>query len=449
MEVPSVVIVGRSNVGKSSLFNALCGERVAIVEPTPGVTRDRLSRVVHADDVVFELWDTGGMGLQDSQELADDIERQIRFAIDRADLVLFVVDGKAGRQPMDESIARELRHGDRRAIIVVNKCDSLKDELGGADFHALGFDDLHCVSATHRRGTGALIDMIAEALPDTGPALEADRPVEPMKIAIVGRRNVGKSTLVNYLAKEPRVIVSEVPGTTRDAVDVRFVLDGLEFVAIDTAGLRRTKQLKDNIDFYSMTRARRSILRADVVVHLMDAPSEVSRLDKQLADEVTANHKPCILVVNKMDLAGGVTDDEFRDFIRARLPGVAYAPVLCVSGLTGLNVVQLIETAQVLHEQSLFRATTATLWRVVQEAVSRNHPRSTRSRAGRIYFATQVGVKPPTIVLFANYAELITENYQRYLANQLRQHLPYSSIPIRFIVRSGHRPDDRDGEHAR
>ena len=293
MHIPSVVIIGRPNVGKSSLFNALCGERVAIVEPTAGVTRDRLSRTIETDGTVFELWDTGGMGLQDSEELADDIERQIRFAVDAADLVLFVVDVKVGRQPMDESIARQLHQAGKDVIVVVNKCDNRKDELGGADFHALGFERVEHVAASHRYGVGDLLALVASLLPEAAPGEElspdgAVERLEPMKIAFVGRRNVGKSTLVNCLAQEPRVIVSEVPGTTRDAVDVRFRLDGLEFVAIDTAGVRRRKQIKDNIDFYSTARARRSIQRADVVVHVLDAPSEVSRLARFTIGEYTS-----------------------------------------------------------------------------------------------------------------------------------------------------------------
>jgi GTP-binding protein len=449
MAIPSVVIVGRANVGKSSLFNAIYGQRVSIVEPTPGVTRDRISRVVERDGLTFELWDTGGMGLQDSVELAADIEQQIRFAIQKADLVLFVLDAKAGVQPLDESIARDLRQMGKRVLAVVNKCDTLTDEAAAADFYRLGFDDLYLVSAAHRRGTGDLVDRIisvmspsADVRADREPA--APEPQEaaagPMKIAFVGRRNVGKSTLVNYLAREPRVIVSEVPGTTRDSVDVCFQIGNLEFVAIDTAGLRRRKQVKDSIDFYSIARAEGSIQRADVVVHLMDAPGEVSRLDKQIADHVTASYKPCILAVSKTDLAPQVSHEQFEEYLRDRLPGVAFAPIVCISGQTGQGVTHLIEVAQALHQQGLTRVPTADLNRVVQEAVTRRPPSSKTSRQPRIYYATQVSVKPPTVVLFTNEPQLIGENYQRYLANQLRQSLPYSSIPIRFRLRARKRP---------
>ena len=448
MHIPSVVIIGRPNVGKSSLFNALCGERVAIVEPTAGVTRDRLSRTIETDGAVFELWDTGGMGLQDSEELAEDVERQIRFAVDAADLVLFVVDVKVGRQPMDESIARQLHQAGKNVVVVVNKCDNRKDELGGADFHALGFDRVEHVAASHRHGIADLLALVASLLPEALPgdreSADAER-LEPMRIAFVGRRNVGKSTLVNCLAQEPRVIVSEVPGTTRDAIDVRFRLDGLEFVAIDTAGVRRRKQIKDSIDFYSMARAKRSIQRADVVVHVLDAPNEVSRLDKQLADEVTAQYKPCVLALNKMDLARGIGRDEFEKYLRDQMPGVAYAPIVCISGLTGENIRELIDTAQALHEQSAIRVRTSKLWHVVQEAVSRHRPRVTHGKTPRVYYAAQVRVRPPTIVLFTNQPDLFGANYQRYLANRLREALPYHSIPIRFVVRGR----DKDREAGR
>jgi len=447
MDMPSVVIVGRPNVGKSSLFNAMYGGRVAIVEPTAGVTRDRISRIVERGDAAFELWDTGGMGLQDSEELADDIEQQIRFAIDSADLVLFVLDAKTCVQPLDKAIALELREAGKNVRVVVNKCDNRSDDLNIADFYSLGFDGLFPVSAARRRNTGDLVADVIARLPQTGgaarPAADGSPRPEPMKIAFVGRRNVGKSTIVNWLAKEPRVLVSELPGTTRDAVDVRFRMEGLEFIAIDTAGLRRPKQIKDSIDFYSSTRAEESIKRADVVVHVMDAPTEVSRLDKQLADHVTAQYKPCVLAINKMDLATGVTCEQFQEYVRAMLPGVAYAPIVCVSGMTGQNVLGAIEAAQALYEQSLCRVKTSTLWRVVEEATTRNRPPSSPSRSSRITYATQVGVQPPKIILFAANPDLITENYLRYLANQLRRALPYSAIPLKLIVR----PKQRGREH--
>jgi len=433
--IPSIVIVGRPNVGKSSLFNAIYGSRVSIVEPTPGVTRDRVSRTVERDGLTFDLVDTGGMGLHDSQELAADVQKQILIAIEQADLVLLVVDGRDGLQPFDAEIAGRLREAGKLALLVVNKCDEPRDEAAAADFYALGFQQVHTASAAHHRGIEDLVDEIAATLPEARGAA-APSPAEPMKMAMVGRRNVGKSSLVNFLAREPRMIVSEIPGTTRDAVDVRFKIGDLEFIAIDTAGLRRNKQVKNSIDFYSTARARSAILRADVTVLLMEAPLEIGRLEKRLADFITADYKPCVLAMNKMDLAHGVSREQFQLYIRERLPGVAFAPLVFISASTGENVMHLIEAAQTLHEQNSIRVPTSDLNKVMQEATSRRSPPSTGTRLGRIYYATQVAVKPPTIALFANEPELIGENYLRYLANQLRAAFGFNAIPIKFVVRA-------------
>ena len=449
MDVPTVIIVGRPNVGKSSLFNAICGRRVAIVDPTAGVTRDRISRVVEAGGAAFELVDTGGMGLHDSVELVADIEMQILMAVELADLVLLVVDARAGVQPGDQEIARRMRDAAKNVLLVVNKCDNSADEAAAADFYELGLPEMHLTAAIHRTGIADLMRAVAAAVPEApagaAPAGEAEaRAAEPMRIAFVGRRNVGKSTLVNYLADAPRVIVSEIPGTTRDSVDVRFRMDGLEFVAIDTAGLRRRKQIKDSIDFYSVTRTRRAIRRADVVVHIMEAPMEISRIDKQIASEVADACKPCMLAMNKMDLAGDVSREEFTRYVRDRLPGANYFPVAYISALTGEGVQEMIEAACTLHDQSFIRVATGELNRAVQEAVRRTPPPSAVSHHTKIYYATQVGVRPPTVVLFTNEPAMIGRSYQRYLGNALRRSLPFHAIPIRFLVRGRRPAKERD-----
>ncbi len=434
MDIPTVVIVGRPNVGKSSLFNALCGQRVAIVEPTAGVTRDRISRTVSRAETTFELVDTGGMGLEDADELAEDVQMQILIAIEQAHLVLLAVDGRQGLQPLDNEIAQRLRQAGKDAIVVVNKCDRPADEALAADFYSLGLPEVRVASATQRRGIEDLLDAVAEVLPEARPPdLEAP---EPMRIAFVGRRNVGKSTLINYLANEPRVLVSEVPGTTRDSVDVRFRMGDLEFIAIDTAGLRRAKQIKDSIDYYSVARSRNSIRRADVVVLMMEAPMEIGRLEKQLADHVSSLYKPCVLAVNKMDLAPGMEAEQFELYVRDRLPGVAFAPVVCISAETGRDVERLLGVAQLLHVQGLIRVPTGEINRAMQEAMDRQRPPSTSTTLCKIYYATQVSVEPPTIVLFTNEPSLITDDYKRYLANYLRARFEYNAIPIRFRVRA-------------
>ncbi len=448
MAIPCVVIAGRPNVGKSSLFNAICGGRVAIVEPTPGVTRDRISRIVERDGRRFELVDTGGLGIVDTEELAADVHRQIEVAIAHADLVLLVVDVKAGRQPMDEDIARRLRQAGKRVLLVVNKCDTRRDEQGAADFYALGLPDMVPTSVEHRRGIGNLMEMLPALLPE--PAEEGDQEggpdgqrAEPVRIAFVGRRNAGKSTLVNQLAQEPRVLVSEIPGTTRDSVDVDFRIGEMRFTAIDTAGMQRRKQVKDSIGFYSASRARGAISRSDVVVHLLDGPMEIGRLDKQIADYVISHYKPCVIAVNKMDLAPGTTLEEWETYVRDRLRGLAFAPMVCISAQTGQNVMTLLETAVALHEQSFVRAATGELNRAIEEAVTRRPPPSSNTQFGKIYYATQVAVQPPTIVLFANEPDLIDENYLRYLGNRLRGAFAFNAIPIKFVVR-GRRREDSD-----
>lgn len=439
MDIPRVVIVGRPNVGKSSLFNALCGSRVAIVESTPGVTRDRISRMVSHKGCMFELIDTGGLGLHDSEELAADIETQIIVAIEQAELVLAVVDAKVGLQPGDKEIVQALRAADKQMLLVVNKCDSDRDELVAAEFYELGLPELNMTAAVHRRGVRALLDEIVDHIPhvaDDPEVLKASDEGGPMKIAFVGRRNVGKSTLVNFLAQEPRVIVSEIPGTTRDAVDVNFRVGDLEFIAIDTAGLHRRKQIKDNIDYYSSVRAESSIHRADVVVHVLEAPMEIGRMDKQLGAMVAEACKPCVLAMNKMDLAEGVTIEEFTNYVRDRMRGAHFMPIVYISAVTGEGVPQLVQTAQALHQQSFIRVPTSDINRVIQDAAVRRRPPSTPSRLGKIFYATQVGTKPPTIAVFCNEPKLIdNKNYLRYLSNQVRSAFGYNAIPIRFLVR--------------
>ena len=449
MAPPCVAIVGRPNVGKSSLFNAMYGSRVAIVEPTPGVTRDRISRMVEGDGYAFELIDTGGVGLHDVDELADDVQIQIGIAIDQADLVLLIVDAKQGLHPVDADIARKLRDAGKAVMLVANKCDRPGDESAMADFYSLGFPEVHPTSAAHRRGVQNLLDEIVFNLPQAAldPRDETETE-EPMKIALVGRRNVGKSTLINCLAQAPRVVVSEIPGTTRDSIDVRFHIDGRDFIAIDTAGLRRRKQIKNNIDFYSTARAKAAIRRADVVIHMMEAPMEAGRLDKQLAREIVEACKPCVLAVNKMDLAGGATFEKFETYIRSCLPGVAYAPLVCISAETGHNVMELVEMAEALHQQGGIRVSTSDVNKAVRQAVKRRQPPSSSRRQGHIYYATQADVRPPTVVLFANEPALIDDNYLRYLANFLRRRFGYSSIPIRFRVRGrdGRPTEGRDDD---
>ena len=303
MPVPTVAIVGRPNVGKSSLFNWLVGKRVSIVDPTAGVTRDRVSTLVQVGDRYFDLTDTGGIGIEDMDNLTADVEKQIQTAIDRADLILFVVDGRSGFTALDEIVAERLRPVAKPVLLVVNKCDHPNLDMMTCDFASMGYDQTFPVSAEQNRGRDELMKAILKRIPDN-----RDDPTPQdvsLKFAIVGRRNVGKSTFVNSLAEADRVIVSEIPGTTRDSVHVRFERDGKTFVAVDTAGVRRRSSLANDIEFYSMARAERSIRQADVVLHFFDARVRISKVDKQLTEYILKYDKPAVFVVNKWGLGQG------------------------------------------------------------------------------------------------------------------------------------------------
>ncbi len=435
MPLRMVAIVGRPNVGKSSLLNMLAGRRISIVDPTAGVTRDRVQVPCEHEGVYFELVDTGGYGIVDRDDLSDQIEQQIRYAVDQAALILFVVDAREGLLPLDQAVAGWLRRCEKPIVLLANKVDTDEVPTELADFHRLGFGEALGVSALHRRGGQALKNRIVEhlhSLPDD------EVPGDPvMKLAIVGRRNVGKSTFINALAGQERVIVSEVPGTTRDAVDVRFERDGHTYVAIDTAGIRKKSKIADDVEFYSFHRAQLSIRRADVVLLLMEATADVSHVDKRLGNYIAEQFKPCILVVNKWDLAKGrATADDYGEYLLKTLPGLDYAPVAFVTATQSRNVQSAVDLAASLFKQARTRVPTGKLNAIVAEAVSENAPKPKR-RTGRvkILYATQVATCPPTIVLFVNHPDRVTPTFERFLLNRLRERLPFDEVPIRLLFR--------------
>jgi len=441
MSIPQVAIVGRPNVGKSSLFNWLAERRIAIVDPTAGVTRDRLTTPVKTGERHFELVDTGGMGIMDVDNLTAEIEKQIERGIERAQLILFVVDARAGITALDERVAKRLRRAAKQTLCVVNKCDTPELEPQAAEFYRLGTGPIVCVSAQNHRGKSELLEQIASLL----PAAEATPPPQDvaLKLAIVGRRNTGKSTLINSMAESDRVIVSEVPGTTRDSVDVRFERDGKVFLAIDTAGVRRKSSVRSDIEFYSAARAERSIRRADVVLLFLDASSTISKVDKQLAGYVLEHHKPAIFVVNKWDLLSPVPTGEFVDYLRANFPSLDYVPIAFITAKDGKNVYRVLNLAQNLHKQASARVGTGDLNRVVKGALAQQPPPLRQNRRPRLYYATQVAANPPTIVLFTNSPELFDSTYERYLLKTFRDHLPFHDVPIKMYVRPKRR-DERD-----
>ena len=443
MALPKVVIIGRPNVGKSSLFNWLAGRKIAIIDGVAGVTRDRVTALVQigTDEVprFFELVDTGGIGMVDRDDLSEHVEKQIDVAIAEADLVLFVVDIREELMPLDQEVARRLRYVNTPVILVMNKADTELFDVRGGEFYKLGRGKPVAVSVQQNRNKKEVLKLIEKMLPAGDDHKPADAT---MKIAVVGRPNTGKSTFINTLARAERMIVSERPGTTRDSVDVGFELDGLPFVAIDTAGIRRKAKIRDSLDFYSIHRAERSIRRADVVLLFLDPTEGVSRLDKQLADYIAKQYKPCIFTVNKWDLI--TADPEIASQAMGRYANVvqhsfrtmSYMPLAFITGQSGRNVKALLNLSQSMFKQSQKRVGTGTLNRVLREAVDAHPPSMRENKNPRIYYATQVGTAPPTVVLFVNHTSLFDAPYQRYLLNVFREKLPYHDVPIKLYLRA-------------
>ena len=426
--------MGRPNVGKSSLLNALAGRRISIVDPTAGVTRDRISIAIVEDDRYFELVDTGGVGIEDAQKLTREVADQIRQALTEASGVLFVVDVRAGILPLDRQVAKLLRQSGRPSILIANKADSPELDSQAGGLCALGFGEPLCVSATHHRNLDELRRRALDMLPAGEKA-----PEEPvMKLAIVGKRNVGKSTLINTLAGQPRMIVSEVAGTTRDSVDVHFEWDGRPFIAIDTAGVRKPARLANDIEFYSQARTQRSIRRADVVLLLIDATLDVGSLERRLIAAIFEHDKPLVLVVNKWDLARGAADmDAYHRYLEKVLPGTDFVPISFSVALSGENVPSTVALAEDLFYQARKRVSTSELNAVMEEIWTDYPPPAGRGagKSPRVYFATQVGIAPPTIVLSVNNPEKLNADYRRFLLRQFRERLPFSEIPIRLLLR--------------
>lgn len=442
MPVPQVAIVGRPNVGKSSLFNWLARRRLAIVDDQAGVTRDRMNTLIEVEDRFFELIDTGGMGFEDVDDLTADVVRQIELAINSADVILFVVDIQTGLMPLDEMVVERLRAVERPVILVANKADQQHQDVQAEEFQKLGRGHLIRVSTTQNRNREDLLQLILDRLPE--PNSESVETPQ-MKLTIVGRRNVGKSTFVNTLAKAERMIVSEVPGTTRDSVDVHFQMDGQTFIAIDTPGLRKRKSQRTDLEFYGLHRAQRSIRRADVVLMFFDAAETVSKVDKQLMGYVTENFKPVIFVVNKWDLMhGAVPTDRWVRYLRNQFPTLAYAPIAFITGESGKNVKALLNHSTMLFKQARERVSTGQLNRVIHAAVEAHQPPPYQNRRPKIFYATQVSAEPPTIVLMCNEPKAFANDYQRYLIGVLRDHMPFGEVPIKLYLQQRKR-DDKDG----
>ncbi len=447
MGIPRVAIVGRPNVGKSSLLNWMSGKLISVVDATAGVTRDRVTWIMHEQGRYFELVDTGGIGIVDSDDLSEDIERQIQIGLDECDLLLFVVDGKAGITPLDEHVAARLRKSSKPTLLVVNKCDSSRLDIEAASFLKLASAPLVVTSVKGNRNRDELLAAIIAQLPAAQETEQQDGAgllEQPeSKLAIVGRRNVGKSTFINQLAQAERVIVSEVAGTTRDSIDIRFEVDGRTLVAIDTPGVRKRKSLANDIEFYGLVRAQRSIRRADVALMFFDATETVSRVDKQLVEEIAKHHKPCVFVVNKWDLAEqeGMTIDAWSDYLIKAFSSMRHVPIAILTAKDGRNIRQLVNLTQSIFKQANERISTGRLNRALKTAMHNNPPPHRKNRRPRIYYGTQVATAPPTIVVKCNDPALFDESWKRYLLGFLREVSPFQEVPIRMILRS-HQDDD-------
>lgn len=521
MPIPRVAIVGRPNVGKSSLMNMIAGAKVSIVDPTPGVTRDRVSAIAElpppdAQGPIkpVEFVDTGGFGVYvaegerfdevgaDLAKLTDSIEYQIEQAVESADVILFIVDAQAGVTPADRQIAQLLRerklgpkshrqrdgvkkaaaakaaatkaaaakaggkkskaaepeddmpellhaHAPATVRVVANKVDGPRWEAHALDIANLGFGEPMAVSAKTNYFRRDFLDAIYEMLPAPDPDANK-RPVADLVVSIIGKRNSGKSTLVNTLAGAPRVIVSEIAGTTRDAVDVRFEMDGRSVIAIDTAGLRRKRSFQTMVEHFAFDRAQRAIERCDVALLLLDATEKISQVDEQLGTILTKTFKPAVIVVNKWDQVEGqpgrkgipITVDDYEKYIRAELRGLWFAPIAFISAKSGRNVHETIDLAMEMRQQAAARVTTGVLNRMFRRIIDRQGPTDKVGHQAKIYYVAQTGVEPPTITLVVNRPELFRPNYLRFLMNRLREETEFKEVPIRLVIRARRQRED-------
>ena len=435
MSKPIVAIVGRPNVGKSTLFNRLLGERVAIVEDSPGITRDRVYGHSEWRGREFTVIDTGGLGLGAEDPFGADIQQQAEVAIEEADLILLLADGRDGLTPADEEVAEYFRKSGRPIVLVVNKADNDRVEANAHEFYRLGLGEVFSVSSHSGRGVADLLDEVVDRLP---PLEEEPEDDDRIRVAIVGRPNVGKSSLLNALLGEPRVIVSPIAGTTRDAIDVPFEFGDHAFTLVDTAGIRRAGKIQGSVEYYTVLRAERAIERADVGVVVVDAGYGLVDGDKRVAGLVDDAGRACVVFVNKWDLVSGRTPREFSQGIRTDMPFLRYAPIVVGSAEQGKGLDHLLEGCAEVANNHALRVPTHELNRVVREAVDRR-PYSSHGRDYKIYYVTQVAVKPPTIALFVNDPKIVHETYLRYLENQLRAAFGFSGTPIRLLQRKRER----------
>lgn len=442
MSKPIVAIVGRPNVGKSTLFNQIGKKRVSIVDDMPGVTRDRIYLDAEWLNQEFTMIDTGGIEFDESNHILYSMRQQAEIAMDEADVILFLVDGRAGLTTSDEEVAKILRRTKKPVVLAVNKIDSPQLEANIYEFYSLGLGDPIPLSATNVMNLGDLLDAVVAAFPEH-QAEEKDE--DEISIAVIGRPNVGKSSLVNQLLGEERVIVSDVAGTTRDAIDTHFVKDDMKFMLIDTAGMRRRGKIDEPVERYSVMRSLRAVDRADVVLLLINAFDGIMEQDKKIAGYAHESGKGVVIVVNKWDIFPDKTDKstlEFTEKLREEIGFLQYAPILYASALTGQRVARVTELVKYVAEQQSMRIKTSVLNELIRDAVSINPPPMHRGRRLKILFMTQADIKPPKFIIFVNDPDLMHFSYLRFIENRLREMYGFEGTPIRLIVRARDEEDE-------
>ena len=444
---PNVAIVGRPNVGKSALFNRLVGRKIAIVHDQPGITRDRISAICTRGAQSFILWDTGGVGGAGESDLSNRVRRAVEEAIHDSDLLLFLVDAKEGLSPLDQELARMLRRSQKPVVLVINKIDTEKHENLAIDFATMGFFESVSISAAHGRGISELIEAIDQLVPSPPAANQSPATShQSLSIAVIGRPNVGKSSLINSIVHSERAIVSELPGTTRDAIDISYNRDSREFLFIDTAGIRRRGKHSSSVEVFSVMRAERSIRRADLCVLIADLTIGVTAQDKRIAGLIQKARKAALVVLNKWDLIKPRRNEkrmmaQLIDETRARLFFLDYAPVLVASALTGENIDKLFALIEKLRRAARERIGTGILNRLLRSALAANPPPMISGRRLKLFYAAQASgnreaaLEPPEFVLFVNEPRLLNETYRRYLEARIRKAHPYPGLPIILTCR--------------
>ena len=446
-KLPVLAIVGRPNVGKSTLFNKLLGERKAIVDDSPGVTRDRNYGAVEWGTTRFQLIDTGGFDTDAEGNLHESVQKQSRLALAESDVILFLLDGKGGLNPVDREAVDLLRRQEKPVFFAVNKIDSRQRSDNLYDFYALGIDPLFSISAEHGLGIPDLLDEIVRQFPSAEAGDEEPEEEEaPLRIAVVGRPNVGKSTLINRLLGFERSVVDATPGTTRDALDTPFELEGEPCLLVDTAGIRRKARISDRLERFSVTHSLRSVDRGDLVIHVVDGVEGVTDQDAQILSYACQRGKALVLAVNKWDVAskGGADVESYREEVYHQLSFLDFVPVTFISAATGYGVRKMLEMAARVLKAYAKKITTSAMNQALQQIVKAHAAPLAQGKPVKFYYGTQTGTRPPTFTLFVNTPKAVSESYQRYLIHQLRERLTLDYTPIRIFLRA--RREERTGK---